>query len=174
MCSGDIRLLFLIFLCFPDYHARASVHFIVPLSKWKWHHAFHCASVGLKRPEAEVAQLFPWLFKDNLHWKLSAPLWYQCHAKYYFLRLPGFMYSICSWYLRVCIFPPYSACVGLSSSCHWRTQLCSCVLNACLSDRLQPLISSLLGSHEYAWRPYLPVQSQMYCLLCQRGCLRLN
>lgn len=27
------------------------------------------SSVGLKRPEAEVAQLFLWLFKDNLHWE---------------------------------------------------------------------------------------------------------
>lgn len=27
------------------------------------------SSVGLKGPEAEVAQLFLWLFKDNLHWE---------------------------------------------------------------------------------------------------------
>lgn len=26
------------------------------------------SSVGLKRPEAELAQLFLWLFKDILHW----------------------------------------------------------------------------------------------------------
>lgn len=28
------------------------------------------SSVGLKKPEAEVAQLFLWLFKDSLHLEL--------------------------------------------------------------------------------------------------------
>lgn len=55
-----------------------SIHFVIPLPKWKWQHApgvhQEASSVGLKRPEAEVAQLFLWLFKDNLHRELWSSL----------------------------------------------------------------------------------------------------
>lgn len=106
------------------------------------------SSVGLKRPEAVVAQLFLWLFKDNLHWELWS------HSKLVCLSvilisceslLPEIAWVyICPWYL----------CVHFSSYIMWgplyfcwcRTQLCSCALNACLSDRVQPLISRLHGS----------------------------
>lgn len=58
--------------------------FVIPLSKWKWQQALRASSVGLKRPEAEVAQLFLWLFKDNLQrelWVQAVCVWYQIHAK---------------------------------------------------------------------------------------------
>lgn len=51
------------------------------------------SSPGLKRPEAEVTQLFLWLFKDNLHWELwshseqSVPAWYCNHVRDHSLRL---------------------------------------------------------------------------------------
>lgn len=69
-------------------------------------------------------------------------------------------FYICTWHLCLC-FSPYIQYIGLLYFCYWRTQLCSFVLNACLSDRVHPLISSVLGMHEYAWQPYLWVQSQM-------------
>lgn len=120
------------------------------------------SSVRLKRPKAEVAQLSPGCLKitcigifEVTASRLSP--WYQYHVKDYFL--------ISLHDISVCIF--YHAYVWLLYFCKCRTQLCSCVLKACLTDGVQPLISSLLGSHEYAWQPYLSVQSQMCRLLCQ-------
>lgn len=111
------------------------------------------SSVGLNRPEAEVVQLFLWLFKDNLHWGALKPLWAGCLCMIALsCRRPlseiGWVY-IYAWSLRghfsscTCVF----VCEGLS----WAP-------SACLSNRVQPLICSLLKDHEYAWQPYLPSQ----------------
>lgn len=129
------------------------------------------SSVGLKRPKAEVAQLSPWLFKDNCIGIYEVPAsrlslgdtnimqrttFWDCLGSYLCMisvsAFSSFVYCLCD----CCI----SASAGLSR------EPCSCVFKACLSDRVQSLIPSLLGSHEYACQPYLSVQSQMCRLLC--------
>lgn len=72
------------FVWFCGYNLWPHHIFVIPLSKWKWQQALQASTVGLKRPEAEVAQLFLWLFKDNLRWELwgqAVCVWYQIHAK---------------------------------------------------------------------------------------------
>lgn len=135
------------------------------------------SSVGIKEAAScGCKSCFLWLLKDNLHWELTKSQRAACLSVIRISRqrlsrdcprLYLHMMSPCARLVRRTLRP------GRLFPCYCRTRQRSCALNSCLSDRIQPLICSLRGTHEY----YLSVHSRVHPPPpppCQRGGPRLN